>query len=255
MAENASASQGQPLTTVTEEGAIPQDPEVPAQMSQTTNTLGISVGLPTLPSGVGVSTAATEIIDAADKRIPTLSLNARRKSFHGLAVIMFLPGIAFDVSVPLFSRLLNAKFHQPAFSHLAFSVAFAAFIFAEYIRYFALYPLGAAIHVFLSEFVDAKDCGTAILSHFYLLTGCAGSVWLEGSVSCFSHSRCFLRFDRRSQLLGFTGVLVLGIGDAMVGHVPVRFYECHLMYIVVTGFHCRPSDGQASLVTNVLEDN
>ena len=26
-------------------------------------------------------------------------------------------------------------------------------------------------------------------------------------------------FDRRSKLLGFTGVLVLGIGDAMVGHV------------------------------------
>ncbi len=45
--------------------------------------------------------AATEIIDAADKRIPTLSLNARRKSFHALAVIMFLPGIAFDVSVEL----------------------------------------------------------------------------------------------------------------------------------------------------------
>lgn len=64
--------------------------------------------------------------------------------------------------------------------HLAFSVAFAAFIFAEYLRYFALYPLGAAIHVFLTEFIDDKDSGTAILSHFYLLTGCAGSIWLEG---------------------------------------------------------------------------
>ncbi len=81
--------------------------------------------------------------------------------------------------------MLTAKFYQPAFSHLAFSVAFAVFIFAEYIRYFALYPLGAAIHVFLSEFIDAKDRGTAILSHFYLLTGCAGSVWLEGLVLCF----------------------------------------------------------------------
>lgn len=38
-----------------------------------------------------------------------------------------------------------------------------------------------------------------ILSHFYLLTGCAGGLWLEG------------RGIKR-----FTGVLVLGIGDAMV---------------------------------------
>ena len=52
-----------------------------------------------LPNGAQVSLAATELLDAADKRVPTLTLNARRKSFHGVAVLMFLPGIAFDVSV------------------------------------------------------------------------------------------------------------------------------------------------------------
>ena len=51
-----------------------------------------------LPNGVQMSLAATEFLDAADKRVPTLTLNARRKSFHGVAVLMFLPGIAFDVS-------------------------------------------------------------------------------------------------------------------------------------------------------------
>jgi dolichol kinase len=66
---------------------------------------------------------------------------------------------------------------------LAFSLAFAAFNFTEYIRYFALYPFGAAVHLFLNEFLDeSKDGGTAILSHFYLLTGCASGVWLEGYV-------------------------------------------------------------------------
>jgi hypothetical protein len=54
--------------------------------------------------------------------------------------------------------------------------------------------------VFLSEFLDHKDSGTAILSHFYLLTGCAISLWLEGS----------------SRILEYTGVLSLGVGDAMV---------------------------------------
>ena len=49
-------------------------------------------------------------------------------------------------------------------------------------RYFALYPFGAAVHLFMNEFLDSKDGGTAILSHFYLLTGCANSVWFEGCV-------------------------------------------------------------------------
>ncbi|KAF8348877.1 hypothetical protein F5887DRAFT_539900 [Amanita rubescens] len=117
----------------------------------------MTFGMPNLPNG------ATDLLDAADKHVPTLRLNARRKFFHALAVVMFVPGVAFD----------------PAFAHLAFSIAFALFIFAEYIRYFAIYPFGAAVHVFMNEFLDQKDSGTAILSHFYLLTGCAGSVWLE----------------------------------------------------------------------------
>ncbi|CAK5268812.1 unnamed protein product [Mycena citricolor] len=130
--------------------------------------------------------ASGELFD----RAPTLRLNARRKFFHALVVFMFVPGIAFD----------------PAFTHLAFSTAFALFVFAEYIRYFAIYPLGAAVHRFMSEFIDTKDGGTAILSHFYLLTGCAGALWLEGS----------------SPLLEYTGLLVLGVGDAVASIVGKR---------------------------------
>lgn len=107
---------------------------------------------------------ASQMMDRADQRIPTLSVNARRKSFHALAVAMFIPGMSLD----------------PAFTHLSFSVAFAAFTFAEYVRYFALWPLGASVHLFLNEFIDHKDSGTAILSHFYLLAGCATPLWLEG---------------------------------------------------------------------------
>ncbi|KZV97450.1 hypothetical protein EXIGLDRAFT_832857 [Exidia glandulosa HHB12029] len=141
------------------------------------------------PADKAVS-AATDLLDAADKRVPTLGLNARRKFFHALAVVMFVPGIAFD----------------PAFTHLSFSAAFSLFTFAEYVRYFALYPFGAAVHVFLNEFLDHKDSGTAILSHFYLLTGCAVTLWLEGS----------------SRILEFTGVLSLGVGDAMASIVGKR---------------------------------
>jgi len=148
-------------------------------------TLGLTFpNLPNLPNG------ATDLLDAADKHVPTLGLNARRKFFHALAVVMFLPGVAFDVGVLICTRdvlLLTGPFRQPAFAHLSFSVAFALFTFAEYVRYFAIYPFNAAVHLFMNDFMDHKDNGTAILSHFYLLTGCAGSVWLEGYLFHFWH--------------------------------------------------------------------
>jgi dolichol kinase len=51
------------------------------------------------PAGAqNLQTVATQVMDAADQRLPTLSVNARRKYFHALAVVMFVPGIAFDVS-------------------------------------------------------------------------------------------------------------------------------------------------------------
>lgn len=53
--------------------------------------------LSNLPNGANMSNVANDWLDAADKRVPTLSINARRKLFHGLAVVMFLPGVAVDV--------------------------------------------------------------------------------------------------------------------------------------------------------------
>lgn len=61
---------------------------------------------PNLPNGPNMTNVATDLLDAADKHVPTLSLNARRKFFHGLAVLMFIPGVAIDVS---FWQLLLAK--------------------------------------------------------------------------------------------------------------------------------------------------
>ncbi|PWN19007.1 hypothetical protein BCV69DRAFT_288207 [Microstroma glucosiphilum] len=129
------------------------------------------------------------------KKTTHLSLNARRKFFHALAVIMYVPAIAID----------------PAFTHLAFSLAFSVFTFAEYIRYYALYPFGASFHIFMSEFTDHKDSGPVILSHFYLLTGCCGGLWLEA----------------HKQIMHQTGVLILGIGDALASIVGRRYGRLH----------------------------
>jgi len=63
--------------------------------------------------------------------------------------------------------------------------------------------------LFLNEFLDSKDSGTAILSHFYLLAGCASPLWLEG----------------HRDALAYVGVLGLGIGDALVR--PIQILQRH----------------------------
>lgn len=97
-------SSGQGQGSAYDEAGAPPSTDASGQTSPVagvsgSQTLGLAFsGLPNLPNGAGMSQAATELFDAADKRVPLLSLNARRKYFHGLAVAMFLPGIAFDVS-------------------------------------------------------------------------------------------------------------------------------------------------------------
>ena len=75
------------------------------------STLGLTFSnlptLPNLPNAADMSNVATDLLDAADKRVPTLGLNARRKFFHALAVVMFIPGVALDVGV-----LLSCKYSE-----------------------------------------------------------------------------------------------------------------------------------------------
>ncbi|CAG8677346.1 2559_t:CDS:10, partial [Gigaspora rosea] len=119
------------------------------------------------------------------------SLNTKRKYFHFLTIIMFIPGYLLE----------------PEFMHLAFSVALSTFIFLEYLRYFAVYPLGKNIHIFLSEFLDNRDSGPCILSHLYLLIGCAACIWMQGT----------------SVLANISGILTLGLGDAMASIIGKRY--------------------------------
>ena len=78
----------------------------------------VSLGI-NLPDGTDVSRVAADLLDAADKRVPTLGLNARRKFFHGLVVVMFVPGVAFDVSnysLPLKPDLIFFSLYFPFLS-------------------------------------------------------------------------------------------------------------------------------------------
>ncbi|GAA5814660.1 hypothetical protein MFLAVUS_008159 [Mucor flavus] len=129
--------------------------------------------------------------NGAEGKALTSSLNKKRKLFHALAVIMFVPGVLFELS----------------FLQLAFGVALSGFIYLEYLRYFAVWPWGKSLHVFLTEFIDNRDLGPVILSHIYLLLGCASPVWLGCS----------------NVLASLSGILSLGFGDAAASLIGKRF--------------------------------
>lgn len=98
-----------PRSTATENIIVPVPVEPSSFMSESNGSLvgglhfpNLIDNLPNLPNGANVTMRATDLLDAADKHVPTLGLNARRKFFHALAVAMFLPGVALDVQILIF---------------------------------------------------------------------------------------------------------------------------------------------------------
>ena len=87
----------------------------------------------------------------------------------------------------------------------------AVFVLCEYLRYCAVYPVGATLHFFLSQFLDSKDSGLVILSHGYLLSGCAAGLWVES----------------QSRITQQLGVLALGVGDAVASIVGRQYGRIH----------------------------
>ncbi len=64
--------------------------------------------------------------------------------------------------------------------NLALAVALALFMFLEYIRACKIWPLALVLQSFFEGFLDKRDrLGDAILSHIYLLVGCALPIWLS----------------------------------------------------------------------------
>ncbi|KAJ2402730.1 dolichol kinase [Coemansia sp. RSA 2559] len=135
-----------------------------------------------LGGGLALCAAASSGSQPAALPQTKLALHLKRKAYHALAVLLFVPGF-------LLSRQLQ---------HFAFTGALAAFVVAEAARALDIPPWGRAIAGFVSRFTDSRDTGAIVTSHFYLLLGCAVPVWLGGpsAVACLS------------------GVLALGLADS-----------------------------------------
>lgn len=110
-----------------------------------------------------------------------------RKLFHLVAVLMLGPASLIDASM----------------LSLSYGVALSSLVLVECMRALALPPFGHSIAAYMRSFIDHRDGGRVILTHLYLLLGCALPLWLASSSS------------RTSKVAVNAGVLALGVGDAM----------------------------------------
>lgn len=129
------------------------------------------------------------------QRMQQQALIIQRKYFHFLAVALFLPGTLLDPSFMQYDSKSMIR------DRVAFAFALLAFFLNEIIRIKQLWP-SQYIDSFMKQFIDDRDDGPLILSHFSLLLACAMPVW-----TC--------EFSNPIQML--SGVFVIGIGDAFVG--------------------------------------
>lgn len=89
------------------------------------------------------------------------------------------------------------------------SLATSLFLLAEVIRHYEVPPLGSHLGGFFSIFTDERDTrGPLVVSHIFLLVGCAVPVWM----SLYGSKKPTITLP----IEGFSGVLCLGCGDAMV---------------------------------------
>jgi len=114
-----------------------------------------------------------------------------RKYFHVLALIIFVPTI-----------LVNIRFMA-----LAFAVGIAVLVVLESLRVSDVPLIVAAMDPFMKRYMDKRDQGAAVLTHIYLLVGCALPVFFAFFV---------MRgvFSASSLLIALSGVTVTGLGDA-----------------------------------------
>jgi hypothetical protein len=92
------------------------------------------------------------------------------------------------------------------------SLATSLFLLAEVIRHFEVPPCGNQLGDFFSIFTDERDTrGPLVVSHIFLLVGCSVPVWMSLYGSNVSSSSLPIE--------GFSGVLCLGCGDAMVSRM------------------------------------
>jgi len=143
-------------------------------------------------------------------RLSTVAeVDTRRKVFHGMMVAMFLPTIFVD----------------PTFVSLAFALILAIFLLLDLFRASQLPPLSKPLTYFLAPYVDGRDHrGPVIVSHIFLLIGCAIPLWLSLAAIERRGDGPWKGWDvQRREVSMISGVVCVGMGDAAASLIGRRY--------------------------------
>jgi dolichol kinase len=137
---------------------------------------------------------------------PRLSVDTRRKVFHGMAILMFLiPGLI-----------------DPPFTHLCLSLAVSIFLLVDLVRAGQLPPASQYIARFLQPYVDGRDLrGPMVVSHVFLLLGTGIGWWF--TLAGREQDNWDWGYDGPLELSFSTGVVCVGLGDAAASLIGRRF--------------------------------
>ncbi|KAL8738378.1 MAG: hypothetical protein Q9181_000800 [Wetmoreana brouardii] len=127
-------------------------------------------------------------------------VDTRRKIFHGMMVVMFLPTIFVD----------------PTFVALALILVLAIFLLLDLFRASQLPPLSRPLTNFLAPYVDGRDHrGPVVVSHIFLLVGCSTPLWLSLASLERSGACPWEGWEVPTRDLSMvSGVVCVGMGDA-----------------------------------------
>jgi dolichol kinase len=137
-------------------------------------------------------------------------VDTRRKVFHGMMVLMFLPITYID----------------PTYPALALVLVLAVFLLLDLLRASQVPPIAKPLTYFLAPYTDGRDHrGPVIVSHIFLLIGCAIPLWLSLAD--------LPRLDNGGPLSGWevpsrdvsmvSGIVCVGMGDAAASLVGRRY--------------------------------
>ena len=136
-------------------------------------------------------------------------VDTRRKVFHGTMVAMLLPTVFVD----------------PCFISLALILILAIFLLLDLFRAAQLPPVSRPLTAFLAPYVDGRDHrGPVIVSHIFLLIGCAIPLWLSLAAVRRSGQNPWAGWDVDTREVSMlSGVVCVGMGDSAASLIGRRY--------------------------------
>ncbi|KAH8820067.1 cytidylyltransferase [Xylogone sp. PMI_703] len=136
-------------------------------------------------------------------------VDTRRKVFHFMMVAMFLP----------------ATYVDPTFAAFALILVLALFLLLDLFRASQLPPLSKPLAYFLAPYVDGRDLrGPVVISHIFLLIGCAIPLWLSLGTLPRTGEGCLEGWEVPTREVSMvSGVICVGLGDAAASLIGRRY--------------------------------